>query len=135
MAVLLNPSLRALRDQRALAKAQILEAGLLPNPEFTYSLAVPTGGDTSGRVNAFGLGLDWKVTSLISRTAKVRQAKAQGEAVDLDIAWREWQVAQGAKAAVDQLSSLRSQIALLEEVRRRWRKIWPMSGKPSRTVS
>lgn len=117
LAVLLNPSLRAVRDQRALSDAQILDAGLLPDPELTYSLDVPTGGDTAGRVNAFGLGLNWNVTSLITRASRVREAKAQGEAVDLDIAWREWQVAQGAKAAVYQLSSLRRQIVLLEQVR------------------
>ncbi len=117
LAVLLNPSLRAVRDQRALSDAQIVEAGLLPDPQLTYSLDVLTGGDTAGRVNAFGLGLDWNVVSLITRASKVREAKARGKAVDLDIAWREWQVAQGAKAAVYQLSSLRSQIALLEQVR------------------
>jgi len=117
LAVLLNPSLRAVRDQRALSDAQILDAGLLPDPELTYSLDVPTGGDTAGRINAFGLGLNWNVTSLITRASRVREAKTQGEAVDLDIAWREWQVAQGTKAAVYQLSSLRSQIALLEQVR------------------
>jgi outer membrane protein TolC len=116
LAVLLNPFLRAIRDQRALSEAQLLDAGLLPNPEVTYSLDVPTGGNTAGRVNAYGLGLDWNVTSLISRTAKVREAKARGEAVDLDIAWQEWQVAQGAKAAAFQLSSLQSQITLLEAV-------------------
>ena len=117
LAVLLNPSLRVARDQRALSKAQLLEAGLLPNPKLTSSFEVPTGGDTAGKVNAFGLGLDWNVTSLISRASRVREAKAQGDAVDLDIAWREWQVAQGAKAAVYQLLSLKSQIALLEKLR------------------
>lgn len=117
LAVLLNPSLRAVRDQRALSDAQILDAGLLPNPNLTYSLDVPTGGNTAGRVNAFGLGLDWNVTSVISRASRVREAKAHGEAVDLDIAWQEWQVAQGAKAAVYQLSSLQRQIGLLGEVR------------------
>ncbi|MHB1350246.1 MAG: TolC family protein [Desulfobulbaceae bacterium] len=81
--------MRTLRDQRALSEAQLLEAGLLPYPELTYSLDVPSGGDTAGRVNAFGLGLDWNVTSLISRASRVREAKAQVEAVDLDIAWRE----------------------------------------------
>jgi outer membrane protein TolC len=119
LAVLLNPSLRAIRGQRAVSSAQLLDAGLLPNPEVTYSLDVPTGGNTAGRVNAYGLGLDWNVTSLISRTAKVGEAKARREAVDLDIAWQEWQVAQGAKAAVYQLSSLQSQIALLKQVRQR----------------
>lgn len=117
LAVLLNPSLRVARDQRALSEAQLLDAGILPNPEFSYSFGVPTGGDTAGRVNAFGLGLAWNVTSLISRKSKVSEAKAHGEAVDLDIAWQEWQVAQGAKAAVYQLSSLQNQIALLEQIR------------------
>jgi cobalt-zinc-cadmium efflux system outer membrane protein len=119
LAVLLNPSLRAIRDQRAVSSAELLEAGLLPNPELTYSLDVPTGGDTAGRVNAYGLGLDWNVTSLISRTSRVREAKARKEAVDLDIAWQEWQVAQAAKAAVYQLLSLQNQIALVEQVRQR----------------
>ena len=123
LAVLLNPSLRAVRDQRALSDAQILDAGLLPNPQLTYSLDVPTGGYTAGKINAFGLGLDWNVASLITRASKVREAKARGAAVNLDIAWREWQVAQGAKAAVYQLSSLRSQIALLEQVRQQVAKI------------
>ena len=122
LAVLLNPSLRALRDQRELSDAQIFAAGLLPDPQLNGSLKLPTGGDTAGRVNAFGLGLDWNVASLISRAAKVRAAKARGDAIDLDIAWREWQVAQGAKASVYQLSSLRSQIALLEQVRQQGEK-------------
>ncbi|MGE5190500.1 MAG: TolC family protein [Gemmatimonadota bacterium] len=117
LAVLLNPSLRAVRDQRALSQAQLLDAGLLPDPDLTYSLDVPTGGDTAGKVNAFGLGLNWNVTSLVSRASRVREAKVKGDAVDLEIAWREWQVAQGAKAAVFQLSSLQSRIALVEEVR------------------
>jgi len=119
LAILLNPSLRAARNQRALSEAQLLDAGLLPNPEVTYSLDVPTGGDTTGKVNAFGLGLDWNVTSLISRKSREQEAMAQGEAVDLDIAWQEWQVAQGARVAVYQLLSLQSQIALLEQVRQK----------------
>jgi len=119
LAILLNPSLRAIRDQRGLANAELLEVGLLPNPVAAYSLEVPTGGDTAGKVNAYGLELDWNVTLLIFRAAKIREAKARREAVELDVAWQEWQVAQGAKAATYQLSSLQSQVALLEQVRQR----------------
>jgi cobalt-zinc-cadmium efflux system outer membrane protein len=57
LAVLLNPSLRAIRDQRAVSSAQVLDAGLLPDPDLSFSLDVPTGGNTAGRVNAYGLGL------------------------------------------------------------------------------
>ncbi len=118
LAVLLNPSLRAVRDQRALSKAQLLEAGLLPNPRLDYSLDVPTGANTTDKINAYGLGLTYEVTSLISRAVRINKAKAHRKAVDLDIAWREWQIAQAARAAVYQLAALRNQITLTEEARR-----------------
>jgi outer membrane protein, heavy metal efflux system len=112
MAVLLNPSLRSVRDQRALSSAQLLNAGLLPDPEFTFSFDAPTGGNTAGRVNAYGLGLNWELSSIISRSAKIDAAKAHKAAIDLDIAWQEWQVAQAAKNAVYQLASLKEQVVL-----------------------
>jgi outer membrane protein, heavy metal efflux system len=119
LAVLLNPSLRAVRDQRALSNAQLLDAGLLPNPELTYSLEVPTGGNTAGRISAYGLGLSWDVTPLISRASRINEARANKEAIELDIAWQEWQVAQTARDAVYQLVSLKSRIALAEQVSQR----------------
>ena len=115
LAVLLNPSLRTIRDGRGIAEAQLLQAGLLPNPQLSYSLDVPVGGDTAGAVNAFGVGLSWDVTSLIRRPAKVSQAEARRTAVDLDIAWREWQTGQAAKMAVYRLACLQRQIALAEQ--------------------
>jgi outer membrane protein TolC len=114
LAVILNPSLRSIRDQRALSSAQLLDAGLLPDPEFTYSLDMPTGGNTAGRVNAYGLGLNWKVSAFISRSAKIHEAKTHQAAIDLDIAWQEWQVAQAAKSAVYQLACLKEQVLLAE---------------------
>jgi cobalt-zinc-cadmium efflux system outer membrane protein len=118
LAVLLNPSLRAVRDQRALSNAQLLDAGLLPNPALGFSFGVPSGGDTTGRVDAYGLELNWDATSLLSRAPRRGQAKAHKEAVDLDIAWKEWQVAQAAKDAVYRLATLRSRIALAEQASR-----------------
>ena len=44
LAVLANPDLRAERDRRGLANAQLLDAKLLPDPVLSYSLDVPTGG-------------------------------------------------------------------------------------------
>ncbi len=118
LAVLLNPSLRAIRDQRALSNAQLLDAGLLPNPALGVSFGVPTGGDTTGTVNAYGLELNWDAASLISRAPRRGQAKAHKEAVDLDIAWKEWQVAQAAKDAVYRLAVLQNRIALAEQASR-----------------
>jgi len=119
LAVLLNPALRAVRDQRALADAQILQAGLLPDPEMSSTFEVPAGGDTVGAANAFGLELSWDVASLIAHSAKVKEAETHREAIELDIAWQEWQVAQAAKSAAYRLAGLGSQIVVAEEIERR----------------
>ncbi len=103
LAVLLHPSLRAERDKRALADAQLLQAGLLPNPELASSFETPVAGETTGTVNGFGVELNWDIQPLLSRSARVQAAQANRASVMLDIAWQEWQVAQTAKRAVYQL--------------------------------
>ena len=119
MAVIVNPRLRAIRDQRGLASAQLLEAGILPNPQISYSLDFPSGANPGGLVNAYGLGMSWEITSLIARSAKINAAKAHVTSVDLDIAWQEWQVAQAAKLHVYRLASARQQVELAREVEKR----------------
>ena len=103
LAVIANPTLRAIRDQRGLAAAQLLQAGILPNPQFSSSLDVPTGGNTQDTINAFGLGLGWDITSLITRGAHQEMARHHAQSVDLDIAWKEWQVAQSARLNIYRL--------------------------------
>jgi cobalt-zinc-cadmium efflux system outer membrane protein len=118
LAVLLNPSLRTARDERMLGDAQLLQAGLLPDPELAFDFETPTGGDTSGTVNAFGLGLTWNAASLIHRSAEVRKGRAHCSAIAMDVAWQEWQAAQSAKAAVLRLVSVNEQVVLQEQIRR-----------------
>jgi cobalt-zinc-cadmium efflux system outer membrane protein len=112
LAVLLNPKLRAVRDARGLADAQLLQAGILPNPQLSLSLDRPAFGVTAGTVTGYGIGLSWDVQQVITRAATVRAARRQREAVDLDIAWQEWQAAEAAKMAVYQLSTLDAQTTL-----------------------
>src|SRR5262250_3896687 len=50
LAVIANPKLRATRDQRKLAAAQLLQAGILPNPQFSYALGGRRGGEKKGKV-------------------------------------------------------------------------------------
>ena len=119
LAVLLNPSLRAQRDAHGIAQAALLQAGILPNPQLTYSYDWNTGGTTLGNLNAYGIGLNYDVTALISHAAKANAAGYNAESVDLTIAWQEWQIAQAAKMAVYDLLSLQSQLALADEVDRR----------------
>ncbi len=121
MAVITNPALRAERDRRGIAAAQLLQAGILPDPTFAYSLDVPTGGNTLGTVSAYGLSLDWPLTSLITRGAQIDAARAQRASVDLDIAWKEWQVAESAKQLVYRLVYLEKQLAISREEERKLR--------------
>ncbi|MEO5954075.1 MAG: TolC family protein [Nitrospiraceae bacterium] len=116
LAVLANPGLRAVRDQRAIAAGQVLQAGILPNPRLTYFLSIPTGTVPVGTVTEFGGTLLWDLQTLINRGARVEAAEARAVAVDLDVAWQEWQVAQAAKLAAYRLWTLQSQAQLATEL-------------------
>jgi cobalt-zinc-cadmium efflux system outer membrane protein len=118
-AVLANPALRAERGRRGTACAQLLQAGLLPNPQLTYSMDFPTGGATAGTINAFGLGLNWDVSSLVSHAARVDAAAMKPRMVVLDIAWKEWQAAENAKIAAYRRTSLVRQVELAREMDKR----------------
>ena len=122
VAVLVNPQLRAVRDQRDIAQAELIQAGILPNPQLSYSNETPTGGATKGAVSAWGFGLDWDISELISHGASVKSAKAEKAGVDLDVAWQEWQVAEGAKAAVYNLTALNAEVALARVIDERLRE-------------
>ena len=115
LAVIANPKLRATRDQRQLAAAQLLQAGVLPNPQLAYSLDIPTGGATEGTVNAFNFGLSWDVTSLVSRSVKIEAARADAASVDLEVAWQEWQTAEAAKLSVYHLGFFDQSLSIVRQ--------------------
>ncbi len=97
IAVIANPSLSTERDNKKIAAAQVIQAGLLPNPQLSLSYEIPTGGDTQGVFNAYGLGLDWEVTALITREARLSSASFNQKAVDMEVAWKEWQISEAAR--------------------------------------
>ena len=110
LAVLSNPDLKAIRDQRALAAAQLLDAGLLPDPVLSLSQDVPVGGDDPGTSTAHSAQISLDLTSFLTRGLRRRAAKAEQQSVDLDVAWQEWQVAEAAKLSVYRLSALNPQV-------------------------
>lgn len=110
LAVIVNPDLRAQRDRRAAAGAQVLQAGLLPNPQLTASLDFPYGSEPPDNFTAYSAGASWDVTSLITRDAKRRAAAAGAASVDLDVLWQEWQVAEAAKVAAYNVLGTRAQL-------------------------
>ena len=119
IAILANPILRAIRDRRALADAQLLQAGLLPSPQLSASLEPVTGGVTADTFTGYSYGVSWDLNALITRRAKLDSVQASRSAVELDVAWQEWQVAQAAKLAAYSLLSLQEQMALSQQMKNR----------------
>ncbi len=97
VAVIVNPALRAERDRAGIARAQLIQAGLLPNPQLSLSMDIPSGGDTTDTVTGYGLGLGIDLRSLITRGARRKAAEKELSSVNLEVAWKEWQVAEAAK--------------------------------------
>ena len=112
MAVITSPKLRALRSQRGVAQAQVVAAGILPNPQLSYTIDHPVDPDF---INATNLGLSWEITSLLSYRDRVAAAKSTAGALDLVIAWQEWQAAQAARLAAFRVLSLESRLPLAEK--------------------
>ena len=115
LAVIANPDLRALRDKKGIAQAQLLQAGILPNPQVSYNMDFPQAGALAGTVKGYGVALSWDIVSLITRNAKMAAARNQAAAVDLEVAWQEWQVAQSARQHVYRLALLNQQLAVGRE--------------------
>jgi outer membrane protein TolC len=91
LAVFNNPDLKAARLQAGVADAQLLEAGLLPDPQFDANFA--TSALNYGGV----LGLSQDIQALLTRGAAKASAKAAQQQVNLNILWQEWQVAEKAR--------------------------------------
>ncbi len=116
MVVIVSPDLRALRDQRGVAEAQVLQAGILPNPQLGYSVDRPRGAYDPAVVAAKSLGLTWEVTSLLAHHDRVAAARAGAKSVDLSIAWQEWQAAQDARLRAYRILSLQRRLPLARSV-------------------
>ena len=91
LAVFNNPDLKTARLQAGVAGAQLLEAGLLPDP-------VVSGGFARSPLHTgYNIGLSEDIQALITRGAARAAAKAHTRQVNLDILWQEWQVAEKAR--------------------------------------
>ena len=116
LAVILNPKLRADRDRRGLAAAQLIQAGIIPNPTIGYARDFVTGGNTKGTVSAFGFTGSWDISALVSHGAKVAAARANVQAISLDVAWTEWQTAVAAKLALYRVVALEAELIRAKQI-------------------
>ena len=91
LAVLNNPDLKAARLQENVASAQLLQAGLLPDPQFGAGFA--TSALNYGGV----LTLNQDIQSILLRGVTKAAARVSGTQVHLNILWQEIQVAEKAR--------------------------------------
>jgi outer membrane protein TolC len=91
LAVFDNPQLKAARLQAGVARAQLLEAGLLPDPQ------ISGGPSKSSFFTGYSVTLAEDIQGLITRGAAKGAARAHLKQVNLDILWQEWQVAERAR--------------------------------------
>jgi outer membrane protein TolC len=119
LAVDRNPRLRAIRAERGLAEAEIIAAGLLPNPRLGAALDVPTG-DNEALGLGFGAGVDWNVSPLWSRARRVEAAESAAHSVDLEVGWQEWQVAQAARLHAARIIHLTRRLGAAREIETSW---------------
>ncbi len=86
-----NPDLVATRAQNGVAQAQLLQAGLPPNPSVTGAVLPLAAG--VGNTTAYNAGLSYDIKSLITLSARRRSADAGARQVNAQILWQEWQTA------------------------------------------
>ncbi len=91
IAVFNNPDLKAARLQSGVTSAQLLQAGLLPDPQLSAGFA------TSALNYGGGIGLSEDIQALITRGAAKAAAAASGKQINLNILWQEWQIAESAR--------------------------------------
>ncbi|MDE2029110.1 MAG: TolC family protein [Alphaproteobacteria bacterium] len=90
LAVQYNPDLKAARAARAIAHAEVVQAGLLPNPQFGGSYGFFISGPAFA--DAYNLGLGEDIKALVTRGATRDAAEYNARKVDADLLWQEWQV-------------------------------------------
>lgn len=113
LAVQNSPDLRATRAQRGVSQAQVVEAGLLPDPVLSGNYGVLLAGPAFA--DAFAATLTADVASLITRPARRRAAQAAALQVDANVVWQEWQTISRAQTLAIDLVEQGRLLGRLEE--------------------
>jgi outer membrane protein TolC len=90
LAVENDPDLVAARRRAHVAEAQVLAAGILPNPSVTGNYGFLLGGP--GTVTSIAAGLSEDIKALVTLSSRRRAADAAAQQVNATIVWQEWQV-------------------------------------------
>lgn len=115
LALLNDPDLVAARTRHKVADAQLLQAGILPNPQLSLS-ATPTLIGPPGSATAWNAAVSQDLRAFILRPTGIRAARADLHDVDAQILWQEWQVVGQARLLAVQLIEEKRTLALLGDL-------------------
>ncbi|MDP1836075.1 MAG: TolC family protein [Chlamydiales bacterium] len=118
LAVLNNPSLILARDDIGVADAQVLSAGLIPDPQLLITQDFPQNFPLDTEVTMahyIGVGYDFKALFLTPGNRKI--AVHDRNKVCLTLAWQEWQIMSQARLLYVQILERTKQLALLRKIR------------------
>lgn len=100
LVLLNNPALKASLARRGVAHAQVVDAGIAPNPSITGNIGYLISG--VGDATAWSAGFAQSLQGLLTRGARRDEASASAQGVDATMLWDEWQViARARKLYVD----------------------------------
>ncbi|WP_168171146.1 TolC family protein [Rhodanobacter sp. B04] len=88
LVLLNNPDLRRARAEHKVAQAQMLQAGLLPNPALNGSLGYLISG--AGDSTAWTAGISEDIRALVTLAPRRAAAQAAAAQVDASLLWQEW---------------------------------------------
>jgi outer membrane protein TolC len=112
LAILNDPNLKSEQGELGVARAEVLQAELLPNPSASLGYGALLGGP--GTASSFTASLSQDIAAIVTRGARTKSASARLEQVNADQLWREWQVAQKARQLAVDISSDNRVIGLTE---------------------
>jgi outer membrane protein TolC len=115
LAVQNNPDLRAVRAQHGVAQAQLIQAGVLPNPQLSFAILPLLAG--VGTTTAWNAALHFDIPALLTYRTRKEAAQKTVQQVDADILWREWQVAGQARLLAVDLIEGQHNLTLLTQAR------------------
>jgi len=94
LAVENNPDLLAVRTQRGVARAQVLEAGLLPNPSISASYMFLLNPTSAAGVifDMVSATVTQDIQKTITMKGRLRAAQSAALQVDATVLWEEWQL-------------------------------------------
>lgn len=115
LAVVNNPDLIVARDDAAVAHAQALAAGLLPDPQLALAGDLHNNGPDG--IRAFSVGLNYDINALLLHGAGRDAAGHEARRADLNLLWQEWQVVAQARLLFVKVRQGARALAVLAETR------------------